>query len=372
MAGRAAHGRGTITRTEPLAEPITHLDLKHVHRFKDRHGKLRHYLRVPGQAAIALPGEVGSREFMAAYQRGLRGVPQAGAEKALRGAPGTLDAVVASYYQSEAWVALRATTQTHYRLAIEQFRATHGDCAVRLLNEEAVEHLLSSKAGRPAARNRRLRLLRTLMGHARKVMKLIRTDPTAGIDRIRERNRGFRSWEAEHLAAYRARHHTGTVARLALELLLNVGQRRGDTAKMGRQHMSGGCIRLKQSKTGQAVDVPILPELAAELAHVPAGQMTFLLAASGKPHTSNGFYQWFKDRCGEVPGLPADLAPHGLRKACGNRLADAGCSATDIMAVLGHRTLSEAQKYVAEADRRRGAERAMARVVSLTLSQTGK
>ena len=41
-------------------------------------------------------------------------------------------------------------------------------------------------------------------------------------------------------------------------------------------------------------------------------------------------------------GLPLDCQPHGLRKAAGRRLAEAGCSAREIMAVLGHKTLSEA------------------------------
>ena len=52
----------------------------------------------------------------------------------------------------------------------------------------------------------------------------------------------------------------------------------------------------------------------------------------------------------------ADLTfrPHGLRKTLGRLLADAGISADDIMAALGHKTLAEAERYTREADRRRG------------------
>jgi hypothetical protein len=53
-------------------------------------------------------------------------------------------------------------------------------------------------------------------------------------------------------------------------------------------------------------------------------------------------------------GLPLDCKPHGLRKTLGRRMADAGCSAHQIMAALGHTTLAEAERYTREADRRRG------------------
>jgi enterobacteria phage integrase len=52
--------------------------------------------------------------------------------------------------------------------------------------------------------------------------------------------------------------------------------------------------------------------------------------------------------------------PHGLRKTLGRMLADAGCSAHDIMAALGDTTLAEAERYTHEADRRRGGKRAVA------------
>lgn len=109
--------------------------------------------------------------------------------------------------------------------------------------------------------------------------------------------------------------------------------------------------------------MPILPALAEELAHVPAGQMTFM-AIQGRVRSTNGFYSTFRDWC-EKAGLEAGLSSHGLRKACGRRLAEAGCSAHQIMAMLGHRTLSEAQRYTEAADRKRLAAEGMARVAQM-------
>lgn len=49
-------------------------------------------------------------------------------------------------------------------------------------------------------------------------------------------------------------------------------------------------------------------------------------------------------------GLPLDCRPHGLRRTFGQLLADAGATAHDIMAALGHLTLGEAERYTCEAD----------------------
>jgi integrase len=42
-------------------------------------------------------------------------------------------------------------------------------------------------------------------------------------------------------------------------------------------------------------------------------------------------------------GLPLDCQPHGLRKTLGRLMADAECTAHEIMATLGHTTLAEAR-----------------------------
>ncbi len=43
------------------------LPLKHINRFRDRHGRLRYYYRPPGGKNVPLPGEPGEPEFIAAY-----------------------------------------------------------------------------------------------------------------------------------------------------------------------------------------------------------------------------------------------------------------------------------------------------------------
>lgn len=52
---------------------MTEIKLKHVERFKDRHGKPRHYFRVGKGARVPLQGAPGSPEFMTSYHAALMG-----------------------------------------------------------------------------------------------------------------------------------------------------------------------------------------------------------------------------------------------------------------------------------------------------------
>jgi enterobacteria phage integrase len=46
---------------------------------------------------------------------------------------------------------------------------------------------------------------------------------------------------------------------------------------------------------------------------------------------------------------------HGLRKTAASGLADAGCSAHEIMCVTGHTTTRMVERYTKAADRKKGA-----------------
>ncbi len=85
---------------------------------------------------------------------------------------------------------------------------------------------------------------------------------------------------------------------------------------------------------------------------------TFLATQFGKPFTETGFYNWFKEKTLKA-GLPKDRSPHGLRKACCRRLAEAGCSPHEIMSISGHATLKEIERYTRAANRSRLADSAM-------------
>ena len=62
-------------------------------------------------------------------------------------------------------------------------------------------------------------------------------------------------------------------------------------------------------------------------------------------------------------GLPGRCKPHGLRKAAARRLAEAGCSANEIAAITGHKTLAEVERYTRAADQVRLAQQAIRRQI---------
>lgn len=336
---------------------MTLAPLRYVHAFRDRHGRERIYFRKPGHARKALRGPLGSADFLADYQAAL-----AAAEPRQPRQPpaGTMDALCASYLRSTAFAGLGASTQAVYRRIIGRIRTAYGGLSVAGLQRQHVARMIEKRAATPAAANHLLRTMRALMKHA-VAEKMRPNDPTQGVDRAKEKAQGAATWTEADIAAFEARHPSGTRPRLALALLLYTGQRRGDVVRLGRHSMREGRIWVRQQKTGAELLLPVHPALAAELAALPAGRLLFLETEAGAAFTAGGFYNAFATWCAEA-GLPKGRSPHGLRKACARRLAEAGCSAHQICAVLGWRRLAQAEVYTRAADQARMAEAALARI----------
>jgi integrase len=90
--------------------------------------------------------------------------------------------------------------------------------------------------------------------------------------------------------------------------------------------------------------------------------VTLLVTPTGKPYSGNHFTESFREWC-DAAGLPQRCKPHGLRKAACRRLAEAGCSGNEIMAISGHVTMKELVRYTAAADQARLARNAMTKAV---------
>ena len=112
---------------------MTHIRLKYVNGFRDRHGKRRYYFRRAKQN-IPLPGWPGSVEFMAAYQAALAAYQGSLSEPAARieiGAartnPGTISDLTVRYLASPAFKHLAPETKRTRRNILDRFRSQHGD-----------------------------------------------------------------------------------------------------------------------------------------------------------------------------------------------------------------------------------------------------
>jgi len=345
---------------------VAKVELRYVKVFRDRHGKLRHYYRRKGFPSVALPGPAGSAEFMAAYAEAEARAPrQPDAAKAVQ--PRSINALIIEYYRSPGFMRLRDSTKRGYRNMLDRFREKHGTkgaTSIQTHHLEAIFHKMADTPG--AATNLRKRL--------RKVFRLAvrlgwRSDnPVVETEAIeRPKSYGFTPWTEDEIRQFEDYWQSGTRERMALYLLLYTGQRRSDVVTMGKQHMRGARIAVTQLKTDKRLLIPVHPKLAAELeGH---NNLTFLLTMHGKPFSAAGFTSWFVERA-EKAGIHG-RTPHGLRKAAGRRMAEAGCSIKEIQAILGHDTLSEAERYTRDASQPDLADSAMEKVIEVEKRTSG-
>ena len=324
---------------------------KWTHEFLDRHGKARYFLRLPGRKQMPLPGLPWSPEFMAARERLMR--PEQAEFGVSRTRPGSVSAALVSYYASVAFSELAEGTRKGRRQALERFREKSGHLKVAEMPREALQRVLSNL--KPNSARNWKKALRGFLDYCM-AQGMLSTDPLAGVKLKRpKKTGGFHAWTEDEIAQYEARHAPGTMARLALALLLNTGHARADVVRMGRRQIKSGKLSMTRQKTGVQFDIPILPALAAELERHPATISTFLLTGQGRPFSAAGFSIWFRKRCNEA-GLPQECSAHGLRKASAIRHALNDATVFELMAWHGWKTIQEAQRYVDEANRIKLAE----------------
>ena len=292
----------------------------------------------------------------AAALDGVKAPPTVGAD---RTKPGSVSALIVSYY-TLVFPLLKPSTQRMRRNILERFRRDHGDKPVARIEHVHIASIMVSKANTPEAANNLRKVLRHLLDHA-VALKMIASNPTIGVKKFKTTGDGFHTWAAHEVTQFEARHPIGTRAYLALALLLYTGQRRSDVVGMGWQHVRGNKIAVRQQKTNTPLLIPIVPALAAALEAVPRSNLTFLLTERGAAFTPAGFGGWFRDRCNEA-GL-RQCSAHGLRKLAATRLAEAGCSEREIMAITGHKSLSEVSRYTKAAEQSRLAEQAMSKML---------
>jgi integrase len=331
----------------------------HVNGFVDHNGRARYYVRRPGHKNVRLPGLPWSPEFMAAYAEAVEG-QQPISIGAKRSPVGSVAATVGLYLGSTAFTNLATETQRTRRNILERFREKHGDKRLASIERKHVQAMVTAKGATPSAARNFLNTLRAVIAFAIDA-GICAEDPTLGVKRPKIKGDGYRTWTEDDIAAFEAVHPIGTQPRLALALLLYTGQRRSDALVMGRQHIRGDLISVRQQKTGASLLIPMHPALRAVIEAAPSGHLTFLANMFGKVRTPNGFSTWFRAHC-NAAGLANGTSAHGLRKAACRRLAEAGCSAKEIMAISGHASIREIERYTKAVDQLHMARAAMKRL----------
>jgi integrase len=247
-----------------------------------------------------------------------------------------------------------------------------GNKPVALMQPRHVKRLRDEKADKPGAARNRLKALQALFRWAVEE-DLAPHNPTIGVQPIALKSKSHHAWTVEEIQAFERRHPIGSKARLALGLLLYTSWRREDAVRLGPQHirlteLAAGTLQNRivytqaknEDREPVEMDIPLHPELNKIMEATPSGHLTFLVTEFGKPYTANGFGNRFKDWCRQA-NLPHCTA-HGLRSAAAKLLAEHGATPHEIMAITGHQTLEEVDRYTKEASKRKLADSAMDRL----------
>ena len=329
--------------------------LKYVHAFRDRMGRMRYYFRRHGKRS-ALPGVPGSSEFMASYAAQLNNPPEQ-CEARPTAAAGTFAALATRYYGSPQYLRLSATSRSNYRRVIDGFLEQHGHRRVDQMTREHVDIVIGRMADKPGAGIILLKRLRTLIRYAM-ALRWTDRDPIAGVKAYKSKE--IHTWNESEITVFENRWPEGSREQLAFALLLYTGQRGSDVHRMMWTVIVGDTLRVAQRKTATKLIIPIHDDLHRVLAIAKRGNSTILMTVFGRSFSLKGFGNMISAAIRKA-GLPARCKAHGLRKAAARRLAEAGCSASEIAAITGHKTLAEVERYTRAADQERLARQAIQR-----------
>ena len=324
--------------------------------YRDRHGKLRWEFRKKGCKGRPLPGGPGSDGFWEAYDAALKGAEAPQSVGASQSVHGSINALVARFYASPEFGILAPNTKRTYRSIYERFREQHGDKPADRLERKHMKAMLDARSSTPSEANKFLKYIRRLMAFAVE-NELLANNPCFGIKPLKIAGDGYHAWTDAEIARFEAMHPAGSMARLAMLLALYTGQRRSDVVRMGWADIEDGFIKVKQEKTKAHLGIPIAAALADALKDIPKDRATFLVSSHGEAFTGAGMGNWFRARCDEAK-LP-HCSMHGLRKAAARRLAEAGCTDRQIMAITGHKTTQEVGRYTRSAEQMKLAGQAM-------------
>lgn len=322
--------------------------LRHINRYRDRHGRVRYYFRRPGGKNIPLPGDLTSPAFLAAYQAASKEAPAPIGE--VRNAPGSVAQTVSLYLGSAAFVNLAPDTRRGRKNELERFRRDKGEKPIARLERRHLERYIVGKS--PGSARNCLKALTPFLDWCSRE-GFVQKNVAAVIKRPPGSRDGYKTWTEDLIAQYRSRHPVGSKARRALELLINVGAARADAAMLGRQHVKGGLLVYRRHKTSVPIEIPVLSGLQAVIDEVAGSDaLAFVATEHGTPYTKESFGNLFFDWCKEA-NIPKGYSAHGIRKYAATAHANNGATAHQLMAWFGWLSIREAERYTRTAERRR-------------------
>jgi integrase len=313
-------------------------------------------VRVGKGPRIRIKAPYGTPEFTAAYEHAVRGEP---APEPAKFNAKTLGWLVDRYRDSAAWAKLSTATRCQRECILRLVTKTAGREPISRIDKGTIKKGVERRMDRPHSARHFLQTMRGLFTWAISAEHASH-DPTAGLKTIRPQTDGHVPWTDEWCDQYEARWSRGTRERLAYDVLLYTGLRRGDAVRIGRPHVKKGVLTIRTEKRsagkpGMIVTIPILPPLQETLDAGPIGDLTFIAGANGRPLKKESFGNWFRDAC-EAASVPSRA--HGMRKAGATRAANNGATEAELEAIFGWRGGGMASLYTRTANRAKLAAKA--------------
>jgi integrase len=305
------------------------VELKGIHtttiRLPDGSHRSYYYL---GKNGPRIHGEPGTPEFHAAYNAAVarRVVPP----------KGTLLSVLSAYQEADEFRELAPRTRTDYIAKIRLIEREFGDFPLTALTDKRTRGIFKGWRERLAASSRRqadyawvvlARVLSFGLDNG-----LVAANPCARGGRLYRGSRAENIWSEVDESAFLER--APTHLHLPLLLALWTGQRQGDLLRLPWSAYDGTHIRLKQSKGGRRVVIPVGTPLKAALDTAPKASPIMLTTMDGKPWTPDGFRASWGKACKRA-GVTG-VTFHDLRGTAVTRLAIAGCTEAEIATITGH------------------------------------
>lgn len=300
-----------------------------------------------------IDAEPGTPEFVDAYT----------AAHAARDKPahheGTLQALITAYQQTPAFTELADATRKGYVRHIRQIEAEFGDMPIKALADPRVRGEFLDWRDRLGLKSKRsadyaFSVLALILAWAYDRRK-IPSNPCEKPGRLYAGSRADDIWTEAQIDAFLKK--APKPVRLPFLLAIWTGQRQADILKLTWSAYDGQVIRLKQSKTGRHMVIPVARQLreALEAAKARRKTLTICETSRGQPWTSDGFKTSF-GKAQAAAGVEG-VTFHDLRGTAVTFLALAGCSVPEIAALTGH-SLKDAEsilsKHYLGRDRRLG------------------
>jgi integrase len=275
-----------------------------------------------------LVGEYGSPEFIAAYNAAIAtkvATPE-----------GRLLALTQGFQQSQDFLGLRERTRADYIKQIVKIEQRFGDAPLKALSNPRTRGIFLDWRDELALRSKRQAdyawtVLARVLSWAKDRGK-ITINPCERGGRVYHGTRVDFVWSVEDEAAFL--DHAPAHLHLPLLLALWTGQRQGDLLRLPWSAYDGATIRLRQSKTGARVEIPVGAPLKAALDATTKRGPIILTSTDKRPWTPDGFRASWGKACKKA-GI-ADVTFNDLRGTAVTRLALVGCTEAEIATITGH------------------------------------